>query len=148
MLISYRQVDLSKRFFLSVPGGWTWGRGYWERGGGAGSEGRGAGGRGGGKRGRDNINYLVKIITENKVFHVFRRNWMFFFYFLVVGNLSLSLSPVSLSVTFSVCIFIISISLYISFIVKVKSVDFSEEPNYNYLYDCILRARKFKKPPD
>ena len=35
--------------------------------------GEGAGGRGGG----DNINHLVKIITENKVFHFPLRNWMF-----------------------------------------------------------------------
>ena len=31
----------------------------------------------GGKGGGDNINYLVKIITENKVFHFLLRNWMF-----------------------------------------------------------------------
>ena len=68
----------------------------------AGVEGSGSGGRGGG----DNINYLVKIITENKVFH-FLRNWMllsasdvcqitvFDFYFPWFGNFfsCLSLSP-------------------------------------------------------
>ena len=43
-------------------------RGYGGKGGGAGVEGSGSGGRGGG----DNINYLVKIITENKVFHFLR----------------------------------------------------------------------------
>ena len=34
--------------------------------------GAGCGGRGGG----DNIHYLVKMITENKVFHFLLRNWM------------------------------------------------------------------------
>ena len=34
---------------------------------------RGSGGRGIG----DNINYLLKMITENKVFHFPLRNWMF-----------------------------------------------------------------------
>ena len=33
------------------------------------------GGGSGGKVGGDNIKFLVKIITENKVFH-FLRNWM------------------------------------------------------------------------
>ena len=70
------------------------GAGYGDKGGGMGVEGTGrskGGGRGrgggtgsgaetagnGGKGGGDNINYLVKIITENKVFHSLLRNWMF-----------------------------------------------------------------------
>ena len=60
--------------------GWTGRAGYRGKGGGAGVEEAGAGvegagsvGRGGGERGGrgggDNINYLVEMITENKVFH-------------------------------------------------------------------------------
>ena len=71
---------------------------------GAGVEGAGSGGRGGG----DNINYLLKMITENKVFHFLLRNWMFlsasdvcqipFLTFISLGlaislSLSVSLSP-------------------------------------------------------
>ena len=71
--------------------------------GGEGDGGVGVGGKGGGGRGGgDNINYLVKIITENKVFH-FLRNWMFclpqipFFTFISFGfgiffSLSVSVS--------------------------------------------------------
>ena len=73
---------------------------------GAGVETAGNGGKGGG----DNINYLVKIITENKVFHFLLRNWMFlsvfdvcqipFFTFIFLGlTISLSLSP-SLSLSY------------------------------------------------
>ena len=94
-----------------------WGRGYGVKGGGGrGVEGAVGGGRGGswgrggsgGRGGEDNINYLVKIITENKVVH-FLRNWMClsasdvcqipFFTFISLGLaisflcLSLSLSP-------------------------------------------------------
>ena len=38
----------------------------------------GVGGRGREGGGGDNINYLVKIITENKKIHFLLRNWMFF----------------------------------------------------------------------
>ena len=48
-------------------------RSFYGQGGGGGGKGRKGGG---GKQGGDNINYLVKIITENKVFH-FLRNWKF-----------------------------------------------------------------------
>ena len=63
----------------------------------------GSGGRGGG----DNINYLVKIITENKVFH-FLQNWMLlsdvgqipFFTFISLG-LAISFFCLSLSLPLS-----------------------------------------------
>ena len=75
---------------------------------GAGRGGAGVQGEGvetAGKGGGDHINYLVKIMTENKVFHFLLRNWMFlsasdvcqipFFTFISLGltiSLSLSLS--------------------------------------------------------
>ena len=69
----YKQIKPVERW-----AGGQGGRGYGGKGGGGGIEGRwarvegaGSGGRGGG----DNINYLVKIITENIVFH-FLRNRM------------------------------------------------------------------------
>ena len=74
-------------------GGWGGGGGGAGGGGGGGGkgggiEGAGRGGEGvegagvetagnGGKGDGDNINYLVKIITDNKVFHFLLRNWMF-----------------------------------------------------------------------
>ena len=85
----------------------------WGRGGGAGVQGAGVETAGyGGKGGRDNINYLVKIITENKVFHFLLQNWMFlsasdvcqipffYFYFPLFDNFSFSFSlPLSLSLS-------------------------------------------------
>ena len=97
---------------MGVDGAGVKGAG-WGRGGGAVVQGAGGETAGnGGKGGRDNINYLVKIITENtenKIFHFLLRNWMFlsasdvcqipFFTFISLGltislflSLSLSLS--------------------------------------------------------
>ena len=79
-------------------------------GGGTGIKGAGArveGAGSGGKGGRDSINYLVKIITENKVFHFLLRNWMFLsasdicqIPFMTFISLSLAIS-LSLSVSVS-----------------------------------------------
>ena len=54
------------------------------------------------------------------------------------------LSPASLSLSLIFCTYLSSLylSLFLSLILKVKSVDISEES-----YNCSLRARKFKKPP-
>ena len=92
--------------------------------------GRGGGGKGGG----DNINYLVKIITENKVFH-FLRNWKLlsasdvcqipFFNFISLG---LAISFLCLSLSVSVCI---SLSLSLSHMKPEVGRYVSEESDYN-----------------
>ena len=70
---------------------------------------------------------------------------MFVFLLIPCRWQSLSLSPVC----HFACRYLSSLySLSLSFIFKVKSVDISEMSNFNYLYDCILRTRKLKKPPD
>ena len=65
---------------------------------------------GAGRGGGDNINYLVKMITENKVFHFLLRNCLpltvFYFYFPWFGNFSFSVCvclslPLSLSLSLS-----------------------------------------------
>ena len=69
-------VGNEKAWMFLQTGGWTGGgRGYGGKvGGGWGQRGRGMGVEGvegagsGGRGGGDNINYLVKMITENKVF--------------------------------------------------------------------------------
>ena len=93
------------------------------KGAGAGIEGAVGGGRGGG----DNINYLVKIITENKVFH-FLRNWMLlaasdvcqipFFTFISLG----------LAISFPVCL-CLSLPLSLSHMKREVSKYVSEESN-------------------
>ena len=97
----------------------------------SGRNGAGDGGRGGG----DN---LVKIITENKVvffYYFLLRNrlmchipFFFYLYCLVFGNLSFYLS-VSACPSLFLCLYLSS--LYLSFRLKVKSVDISEESDYN-----------------
>ena len=88
---------------------------------GAGSGGKGDGGWG--KRDGDNINYLVKIITENKFFHFLLRNWLF-----------LSASDVyQIPVLTSISV-VLAISLCLSLIPHIKSEVgryVSEESNYN-----------------
>ena len=82
----------------------------------------------GGKGVGDNINYLVKIITENKVFH-FLRNWKLlsasdvcqipFFNFISLG----------LAISF-LCLFL-SLSLALSHMKPEVGRYVSEESNYN-----------------
>ena len=100
------------------------GKGVGERG--AGVEGTGSGGRGGG----DNINYLLKMITENKVFHFLLRNWMFlpasdvcqipFLTFISLG--------LAISLSLSACI---SLSLPLSHMKREVGRYVSEKSNYN-----------------
>ena len=59
----------------------------------------GSGGRGGG----DDINYLVKIITENKVFH-FLRNWMLLSASDVCQIPFLTFISLGLAISFPVCL--------------------------------------------
>ena len=76
----------------------------------AGGWGKGAGS--GGRVDGDNFNYLVKIITENKVFHFIRRHWMF-----------LSASDVCQIPRLTFICLVLVISLYLSLSLSlVKSV--------------------------
>ena len=68
------------------------------------------GGRGG-ERGGNNINYLVKIITENKVFH-FLRNWMFLSASDVMADTILTFISLGLEISFR-CLSV-SLSLLLS----------------------------------
>ena len=67
------------------------------------------GSRGG--RGGNNINYLVKIITENKVFH-FLRNWMFLSASDIMADTILTFISLGLEISF-LCLSV-SLSLLLS----------------------------------
>ena len=107
-------------------GGWTV-RGYGGKGGGGGGRGGRGRGRRGGERGRgggDNINYLVKIITENKVFY-FLRNWMFLSASDVCQIPFLTFIFLGLAISFLCLSLSLSPSLSLSLIWNVKLVDMS-----------------------
>ena len=87
-----------------------------------GVEGAGSGGKGGG----DNINYLVKIITENKVFH-FLRNWKLLSASDVCQIPFLNFISLGLAISF----FCLSLSLALSHMKPEVGRYVSEESNYN-----------------
>ena len=94
------------------------GRGRGVRGGGGesgiGERGESGRGRGRGRMCGDNINHLVKLIPENKVFHFLLRNLIFVFLLFPCRWQSLTLLFLCLSLSLSIslfCLSLLSISL-------------------------------------
>ena len=88
--------------------------------------GAGVEGWGMGERGGDNINYLVKIITENKVFHFLLRNWMFLSASDVCQIPFLTFISLGLASSLS-----LSVSVALSHMKREVGRYVSEESNYN-----------------
>ena len=89
-------------------------------------------GRGTGEEVGDNINHLVTIITENKVFHFLLRNWMFLSASDVSDTVIVLLFPLSLAIDLSFSLSCLSICLSLLLCLYLSSLYISLSLSLSY----------------